>query len=209
MTSSTGARPKVHRKSQKGTKSPKRSSGPHQRCLEHYKEDVKPAPSHLAGGMSHLAPARGKPGALRASAAHSHAALSIADAFFFDELTTNVGYAEAAHWLGKHAHAPGAGRRSGAMSSTCSSVSSPLSSPRRPNDAALPGAFPAPTSPCLSANAGNASEMSELAMGLGADGGLLYTDAAHMVLEGSPRSPRRPHDGSQRKPKLQSSLSEA
>jgi hypothetical protein len=159
--------------------------------------------------MSHLAPARGKPGALRASAAHSHAALSIADAFFFDELTTNVGYAEAAHWLGKHAHAPGAGRRSGAMSSTCSSVSSPLSSPRRPNDAALPGAFPAPTSPCLSANAGNASEMSELAMGLGADGGLLYTDAAHMVLEGSPRSPRRPHDGSQRKPKLQSSLSEA
>ena len=117
----------------------------------------------------------------RAPASHSHAALSVAETFFLEQLAHNVGYAEAAHWLRAERSV-----RSGAMSSTvsstsCSSASSPVCTPRRPNDASQSGALSSPGTTRI------ASNMSELALGLGEDGGLLYTDAAHKVLQGSPR----------------------
>ena len=126
----------------------------------------------------------------RGVAAQTHA-LSITDAYFVEELTASVGYAEAARWLDTHAHGSGARCRrsmtvsSSPMTSISSSAAaspSPSSqcSPRRPNEAPLPGALSSGQ-----ARMRMAWDMSELAMGLGADRGLLYTDAAHMVLEGS------------------------
>ena len=136
----------------------------------------------------------------RAPASHSHAALSVAETFFFEELAANAGYAEAAHWLRtERTRSVRSGAMSSAMSSTmsstsCSSVSSPVCSPRRPNGACLSGALSIPGTTRM------ASDMSELALGLGEDGGLLYTDAAHKVLEGPPQSPCHYPGPAQQKP---------
>ncbi len=114
--------------------------------------------------------------------------LSIADSFFFEELSATMGYAHAAHWLAQHVNAH-AGRRSGARSADRSSGSSPLSSPRRQQTASLSS-----ESEQTYQTSDTRSDISELAHKLGADGCLLYTDAAHVVLDVPPRSPRRAVD---------------
>ena len=108
--------------------------------------------------------------------------LSVADAFFFEELRATLSYAEAAQWLAEHVKG-----RSGPRSSPCSA--SPLCSPRRPHSLPLsPRDAPLPRD--VSAVSVEAY-MSKLSPELEADRGLLYTDAAHMVLDVLPRSPQK------------------
>lgn len=121
--------------------------------------------------------------------------LSIADSFFFEELSATWGYAHAAHWLAQHVNAP-AGRQSGARSADRSSASSPLSSPRRQQTASLSS-----ESEQTYQTSDTHSDMSELAHELGAEGCLLYTDAAHVVLDVPPRSPRKGVDTAAGRPR--------
>jgi hypothetical protein len=121
--------------------------------------------------------------------------LSIADSFFFEELSATLGYAHAAHWLAQYVNAP-AGRRSGARSADRSSCSSPFSSPRRQQTASLSSES---EQTCQTSD--TRSDMSELAHELGADGCLLYTDAAHVVLDVPLRSPRKAVDIAARRPR--------
>jgi len=113
--------------------------------------------------------------------------LSIADAFFLEELRATLSYAEAAQWLAEHVKSPG---RSGPRSSSCSA--SPLCSPRRPHSLTV-SPHDAPLPKDASAESVEAY-MSKLSLELGADRGLLYTDAAHMVLDRHNRSPQKAVD---------------
>jgi hypothetical protein len=111
--------------------------------------------------------------------------LSIADAYFLEELRATLSYAEAAQWLAEHVKAPGRSGRS-----SCSA--SPLCSPRRPHSLPL-SMHDAPLPRDVSAESVEAY-MSKLSLELVADRGLLYTDAAHMVLDMLPRSPQKAVD---------------
>jgi hypothetical protein len=128
-----------------------------------------------------------------------HFTPSIADAFFFEELSATLSSSEAAHWLAQHFHAPGC-PGAGQPYAASSSQNEPVSPVSRPYDA-----------PLARDVAGESvhAEMSELALELGEDMGLLYTDAAHVILDSPPRSPRRAVDieaGLGRKEKWASSL---
>ena len=97
-----------------------------------------------------------------------------------------MSYAEAAQWLAENVKAPCSGPAS------CSAAVSPLCSPRRqhslalsPHDAPLPRDVPAENVETY---------MSKLSPELRADWGLLYTDAAHMVLDMLPLSPQKAVD---------------
>ena len=123
---------------------------------------------------------------------------SIADAFFFEELSVTLSSAEASHWLAQLFHAPGCpGGQPSAASSSQRDAVSPVSRP-----------YDAPLARDVAGESVHA-EMSELALELGEDMGLLYTDAAHVVLDSPPRSPRRAVDieaGLGRREKWASSL---
>ena len=107
--------------------------------------------------------------------------LSIADAYFFEELSAALGYKQATHWLAHHCK-----QRSGANSSAGSAT--PCS--HEAAGSAMCSLLPTERNSWKTGHA----EMSGLALELGADRGLLYTDAAHRVLDVSPRSSRKAVD---------------
>jgi hypothetical protein len=103
--------------------------------------------------------------------------LSIADAYFFEEICKALCYKQATHWL---AHRANSNQRSGAaLSSADVAAGSAMCSP-----------LPAKRNPRRTGQV----EMSGRALELGPVRGLPYTDAAHRVLDVSPTSSRKAVD---------------
>ena len=113
--------------------------------------------------------------------------LSIADAYFFEELSAALSHTQATHWLAHHANCKQRSRAN-SLAGSATPVLSCLQ--LEAAGSAMCSPLPAERNSWRTVQA----EISGLALELGADRGLLYTDAAHRVLDVSPRSSRKAVD---------------